>query len=198
MPKDPWVLPPIPEHGDANAEHTYAAVGRALSVWEELEVTLSYLYGLFSGKNPKAIETYTEYGQPTIFNQRAAALERLGKLYFARHPNQQHEGDFGRLICDIRRFSARRNDIAHSIVKPVQLPHALSVNRSESTAQIVLKAAVVFCLAPPTYTDRKFDANRAPRYLLTSVEIMRFHDLFQELQERVERLHWDLLPPSSP
>jgi hypothetical protein len=117
---NPWDITPFSGHGDKFPNTTYEAVGRALSAWEELEVNLSHLFGVFSGKDPLSTETYASYGEERIFVQRADMLERLASSYFIIKPNQNLEGDFCHLICDTRCFSARRNDIAHGVVRPIQ------------------------------------------------------------------------------
>jgi hypothetical protein len=118
---DPWDIPPFASSGDKTPNRTYEAVGCALSAWEELEVGLSYLFGIFTGKNPLSMTTYAEYGEPTIFALRADALQRTAERYFIGRPSQELEAFFGSLMYDARAFSARRNDIAHGVVRPIQV-----------------------------------------------------------------------------
>src|SRR5665213_3539095 len=111
----PWDIPAFAGRGDKTPNLTYEAVGRALSAWEDLEVSLSYLFGIFSDKPPLLLETYAEYGKPTIFVLRADALEKSAERYFVGQPNQHRESAFSDLVCDIRHFSSRRNDIEHGV-----------------------------------------------------------------------------------
>lgn len=186
---NPWDIPPFPASGDHPASLTYEAVGRALSAWEEIEVSLSHLYGLFSGKNPRTIETYTEYGGETNFAQRSDKLSATALRYFVRRPHQELEAEFDGLIREIRCFSARRNDIAHGIVRAVRVrPSSDPPPKPIPGALLTIRTQYEFCLAPPTYTDRKFDADHTPLYLLTSVEISAFERHFRRSKVRSEKL----------
>ena len=52
---------------------TYAAVGRFMSAWEELEVALSHLHGALVGR-PYEAEALWDYGIGSIFRERLRNL----------------------------------------------------------------------------------------------------------------------------
>jgi len=198
MAPDPWDIPPFAGHGDKTPDQTYEAVGRALSSWEELEVSLSYLYGVFTEKGLPPFESHAEYGKPLIFSARADGLERMAARYFVRHPNQQREAEFARLICDVGRFSARRNDIAHGIVRPVVVGPPISVPDNDPSEAPWLRMNYEYCLLPPTYSDRRFHAKRTPQYALPAEEIIRFQTEFVKLHGRSTRLGFRLQAAATP
>jgi len=43
----PWDPPPHPKAGDATDETTFAAIGRALSAWENFEISMATLFARF-------------------------------------------------------------------------------------------------------------------------------------------------------
>jgi len=183
LPTKPWNIPPIPDHGDVDANLTYAAVGRAMSEWEELELYLARLYAAFTGVTPlKAIST-SAYRNAAIFRERARVIEEVAKAYFIKHPNQEIEAEFSNLICEIREFSARRNDIAHGVVKLIWFGDTNAATLDEALIRDEHMPA------PATYRDKKFQGDRTPDYLFRSNEIDHFTDHFHNLRlNRVEPL----------
>jgi hypothetical protein len=57
---EPWDRPPPPTQADEDLQVLYAAVGAALSNWEEIESELSHIYALMIGKMWKN-EAYDQY-----------------------------------------------------------------------------------------------------------------------------------------
>src|ERR1700680_2245928 len=114
---EPWDIPTFPAHGDANADSTYAAVGRAMSEWEQLELYLARLYAKFLGVPPIEAIARPEYTRVAISRERARVIEDAARAYFIKHPDQTLESTFESLICDARKLAVRRNDIAHGVVR---------------------------------------------------------------------------------
>jgi hypothetical protein len=187
-----WDIPPFDGRGDKTPNPTYEAVGRALSAWEEVEVSLSHLFGIFTGKDPLSLATYAEYGKPSIFSHRADGLQDAASVYFVRNPNQAHEAEFADLICDIRKFSARRNDIAHGIVRPIVVGPPISIPDDDPAGEPWLQMNYEYCLLPPTYAGRRFGLDRTPQYVLPAAEIMQFQAAFTRLLARVAQLNFRL------
>jgi hypothetical protein len=148
-----WDIPPFPEHGDVSADLTYAAVGRAMSEWEELELYLARLYAKFLKIHPIRAIAVTEYRNAAIFRVRANVIEKAADKYFVSHPDQEREADFQQLLGDIRQLSNRRNDIAHGVVK-------LWWNHRETFSEAIDRNE--YMLTPSTYMDKKFGDTRAP------------------------------------
>jgi len=174
---NPWDIPPFPEHGDPSADLTFAAVGRAMSEWEELELYLARLYGKFLGIPPVKAIALPEYRDVANFHTRSKVIENAATKYFVSHPNQEREGEFEHVLDDIRQLASRRNDIAHGVVK-------LWWNHEETFSQAVDRNE--YMLIPSIYSDKKFGDDREPKYLFRSIEIKQFADHFRRY--RLERL----------
>ena len=117
---EPWDFIEPSALGDLDKNATYAGVGRVLSEWGKIEVGLSYLYAILSGR-PREGAAIREYGSKSIFSQRADDLCRIGRSYFVSNPDQKAEAEFDKLLRAARHFSARRNDVAHGIVRHLKL-----------------------------------------------------------------------------
>ena len=139
-----------------------------------MEYQLSHIYSHFL-KSPAKISTMRQYGTPRIFDQRATKLEKAAEAFFIKHPQQQIEGIFDNLIDRIRRFADRRNEIAHSIVRP------LHWRGSKNTG-------IEYGLVPPLFTDRKLDKHHQPKYIYTATELEQFAQAFYGLSEEGARL----------
>jgi hypothetical protein len=178
---DPWDIPPLPKRGDLSAQITWAAVGKALTEWEELELYLARVYAVFIGLTPfNAIQEAT-YKDAAIFRERANVIERAAESYFAKHPCQDIEGDFEALMREARNLAQRRNDIAHGVVKLVWMSEFADIVDTDDLRQEYL-------LAPAAYRAKQFDWVRTPTYLYSSIEILRFAEAFRDCRfDRVER-----------
>jgi hypothetical protein len=168
---DPWDIPPYPKAGDRFVAQTYQAVGLALSMWEMLEMALATLRAVLGAGpgDPIVLNYGSEVG--ASFAERADALERAAEAFFCRKPNQGREGDFQSLINRCRRFSQRRNDIAHGIASNVVgTPTELNG----------------YVLYPTFAAAKRFDDGN-PQYLYSSHEIIAFASSFVDLREEVFR-----------
>jgi hypothetical protein len=178
---NPWDVPPFPVRGDDDIEHTYAGVGRVLSQWETLELELGFIYGLLLNQL-EDIEAVRRYGEPKIFEERIKGLSAVASEYFKWNPHQETEAELDALLMSARQFAARRNDIAHSIVRPIQW---IARDMDEGPLQ--------FCAVPPLYLARKFDARNMPSFVYASVELAALTlDLHRSVVEPAQRLRLKL------
>lgn len=105
--------------GDAEIETTYAAVGRAISCWEEVEMGLAGLHSIFVGKIGD-LDVIREFGQKNItFSRRLAAVKESGDSYFRRRCSQENEGEFKAICMEADDRSEARNNLAHGVVQPM-------------------------------------------------------------------------------
>lgn len=112
-------MPPktvYPDKGDRTPEIIYAAVGYAMSRWEELELSLFSLFAKFAGLSLSRNETMQRYSEDRVFHDRFQTLYIAFTEYCIRHPNQRVEGDFDALFAKIQHSAVERNNISHSIV----------------------------------------------------------------------------------
>jgi hypothetical protein len=169
---DPWEIPPIPDRGDVSAKDTHVARSRALDAWESLEVALSMLDMLFA----RTLGIRAKYGSGQIFVKRLDILEKGANDYFIKYPNQDKEAAFGVLVCQLRRYSQRRHDIAHGIVQPLGINDNIGVE---------------FGVLPAGYTiDRK--GHCFPKFIYNAEIIAalenRFIDLWRQTMDFMSRL----------
>lgn len=184
---DPWDVPPLPDRGDDNEDATYAGVGRVMSRWEAVEVELAHLYTIFVNR-PHEADAIKGYGMGRIFAERLASLRGVTDLYFVSRSDQAVEGAPRDLLCRVRHYSDRRNEVAHGIVRQMRWVRSLRDNLAPDAV-----GKFQFCLVPPHYTFRKFDQDNRPTYAYTSTELLsleeKFYWLAQEVQDFRLRLH---------
>ena len=157
---NPWDIPPFPIRGDDDQDTTFAGVGRLLTQWEMIEVELAQIYGWLVNR-PDEIEALHQYGVPGTFTERIKGLRMVADVYFQWNPHQDSEAEFCSLTTKVLNFSARRNDVAHSVVRPFQW--MVSPN---------LEGPLQFCAVPPHYNGKKFDLQNMPSFIYTSVELV--------------------------
>jgi Holliday junction resolvase-like predicted endonuclease len=156
---EPWDIPPFPDHGDADPNVTFAAVGRAMSEWERLELYLARLYAKFLDIPTIEAIARPEYARVAVSRERARAIEAAAAAYFVRHPNQELDAEFEAMICDARKLATRRNDIAHGVVDLAwgiagQTHLGDALERDE------------YMLIPGEYVAKLYGPDRKPAYLL--------------------------------
>lgn len=182
-PPVPWDIPPFPKKGNVSQYILFAAIGRTLNAWEEVEIALAHLYSVLLTGDRFDTAAMHAYGAPANFNQRLLQLQQAGERYFVQHPLQQVEGEFSRLTTFISGYSARRNDIAHA--------HALYIHWIVPPTQSVVMFSAderQWCLVPPHFRANKFTTQNRPTYVLTSREINEFGLVFWDLVRAISNL----------
>jgi hypothetical protein len=181
---NPWdfIALHIYNTGDEDEDTTYAGIGRVVCAWEEIEVELSILYSMITGR-PTESEAIREYGEGRIFADRLRALERKARAHFVRKPNQQLEGDFCGVIAAARGYADRRNEVSHGSVRIVrrQLPEP--------------DGKMYYLLLPSHYDVRRFDANDMPKFYYSSENLSVLNERMFFLARSIEVLANDLADP---
>lgn len=185
---NPWDVPPIPNRGDDNDDVTYAGVGCVMSRWEAVEVELAHLYTIFVNR-PHEADAIKAYGTGRIFAERLASLREAAELYFVASPDQAVEGAARDLLDRVRRYSDRRNEVAHGIVRQMSWVRGVR----ENLAQDVV-GKFQFCLVPPHYTYRKFDQHNRPTYAYASADLLALEEKLYWLAQEVPDLRLRLAP----
>ncbi|WP_158812084.1 hypothetical protein [Beijerinckia sp. L45] len=172
---DPWDVPPIPTRGDEYGDALFAAIGRALIAWEEIEVSLAHLYSALCEKSPYDDGSNLDYGLPSNFNGRLEKLNDKAETYFIKYSNQGLEGRLHELLYRIKRMSARRNDIAHGVVRLFDIV---------KDPNITLLGAIDsgWCLVPPHFKGVKHYDRNTPIVLFTSRSIKKVESGFWTLK----------------
>ena len=113
---NPWDRPPLALTGDQDDEKTYAGVGRIITEWEDVEGALSHLCSLFVGEYLQ-IDAIRRYGNGGVSSVRITKLADVARIYFQKRANQNIEADFEELIERLLKYSQRRHDVAHGVVR---------------------------------------------------------------------------------
>ena len=116
----PWDVPSFPPTTTNHVEPIYCGVGKVLSSWEGIEEQLSRVYSFACGK-PDQRETISNYGTERIFVTRLQKLKEQAATLFKKIHSQEIEGKFDNIIEHLVGFSGRRNEVAHGIVRPIQI-----------------------------------------------------------------------------
>ncbi len=166
--REPWDRPSLVREGDLHDHTTYLFVGRVLSQWEGVEIQLGYIHAAAVGRHGDW-DALLEYGKGSAFLGRFTILQNVISSFFARHPNQEAEGNLCRFLAKVNNFAARRHDVAHGIVRDSgwvrwRLPH----DPGDPTGYFLL---------PSHYKGRAYDDSALPTYVYTarSMEELRFH-----------------------
>jgi hypothetical protein len=189
---NPWDRPPFPSKGDDNQDILYAAVGRVISQWENVELGLSHLYAIFIGQ-PFSVGIYAQYYEPSkTFMTRLAAVERQSERFFQKAPNQEIEGDFCDLVKRVSGFSERRHEVAHGFVRPIQWYRVALPSLSAPDGPFQ------YCVVPPHYQANWFGKSNMPHYVYTSTELAQLELLMFRFGQDITSFRYRLLQPASP
>ena len=85
-------------------------------------------------------------------------------------------------MTKVSKFSARRNDVAHSIVRPLQW-----------IVSPKLEGPLQFCAVPPHYTGKKFDPQNMPLFIYTSVELAALSKALFYVAQDAAQFKWKLI-----
>jgi hypothetical protein len=183
---EPWDVPSFPKHGNKSQATFYAAIGRALMNWEEVEGALAHLYSALTTNTRFDVAANREYGTPDNFAARLHGLDRCGQKYFVTHHSQTLEGDFAKIIKYASGYSTRRNEIAHGRARPIQWVRGG-----------LWTGAYQWCVIPAHFRGKKFTKNDRPSYVYTSREMNRFAAAFWEIALWANDLGWRIETPQT-
>tara|TARA_R110000796_G_scaffold37393_4_gene94404 strand:- start:300 stop:929 length:630 start_codon:yes stop_codon:yes gene_type:complete len=173
-----WNSPPREPHGDVGAEQIYQAVGTALSQWEQIESILGEAFATFVESNSPAAQR--AYGSIISAVGRCSALNSAASIFFDLHPEKEKQ-PYTEALKAVEFASARRNEIAHGVVKIFATPETIGGG---------------YYLLPPDYNSRKTEPSisfptdetldpfawTSFSYAYTSQQILDFTKRFQNLE----------------
>jgi hypothetical protein len=167
-----WDVQGLASHGDQSEEVLYAAVGRALSLWEELEEDLADLFAGFVGSEKRVHSSSNPacraYGSIPNFSSRADMLSAAAEAFFENFSHPALRSRYRETIKQCREFSARRNEIAHGTLH--------------------YDSELGCFLRPAYYNSRKFPDDHSPAYQYASKEIHYYAEQFILLTEAIREL----------
>jgi hypothetical protein len=112
-----WDQPKTPAVGDKDPRDTYAAVGSALTEWEQLEHHIGEIFVALVGTNSN--EARRAYSAVLTNGMRLKMVGGAGEAFFATRMGDELDNLSKRLkdlITTVGLFADRRNEIAHGIV----------------------------------------------------------------------------------
>jgi len=164
--ENPWDPLPWPKIGEASPETLYAAMGEALSNWEDFDATLGAVFAAFVSDDPRPAER--AYFAIRTFEGRLEMVRAASTAYFDARPNTQLQERLKELISSAKNFSERRNEIAHSTV---------DLFRLEGERDPIIESRG-YALFPTRASFRHRDVENTPRYCYTTPEINYFSEHF--------------------
>ena len=192
-----WDSPPRPDEGDAGEEAVWAAVGRALSKWEDLEHRLSMIFGILVAPDADALPAQRAYGSVLTFRGRKEMIDAAAGAVFFSKPDPDLAKALLSLMKEIGNFAARRNEVAHGSVATYFGPVGTKGGMPPALLRRPDKAT--FVLRPPEYATNKTalepgrflmeQAYHAPIYAYSSVEIGVFERHFVRLTQEAHDLY---------
>ena len=199
----------LPGHLDLTADETYTAVGQALSAWENMEHYFARIFGFFTSGDDTFVAERA-YGAVISFNGRNELLSSAAEAYFYTRPAHKMEKRFDDLRKLTKKYSPRRNEIAHGLVQQI----ALDTPRPPGMDAVThFKQTTRYLLLPPEYatnkntlTPLKEDGSFPPyrtqgRYAYSSREIRAYSDHFTEIRASLAQMiedWWDQYPGEAP
>jgi hypothetical protein len=180
---NPWDRPPSPTRGDPDENTTCAGVGRVLTRWENVEIELSHMFAICIGKyhQEAAYDEYYDRGKTT--QARIKSVEEKAERVLQ---NQQLEADFCIFARKTGKFSERRHEVAHGMVRPIQWYGVGGMTLRETEK-------IQYCVVPPRYQRSWFDQNQMPLYVYTSVELAELERKLADLAQEATKIRENFL-----
>lgn len=110
-----WVTPEEYFGPDFNPTNLYAAMGRAIATWEEVEHFLAILYTAYGGV-AGGVLLLDEYGDFLTSSYRISNLKIMAQKHFVTNPSQELESRHDEIISLVEILIRKRHQIAHGIV----------------------------------------------------------------------------------
>jgi hypothetical protein len=176
---NPWDIPPRRAHGDIDENTLFAAIGRALTEWEQVEAACAEIFAVLvsvSRKSSHQAPAIRAYGTVISFRSRCEMLQAAATAYF--HTRKNKEAIFKKQLNAIMKeclaFAARRNEIAHG---RVSLVYYSARGKTRPIGHYLL---------PSLYNPKKYKIERTVTFEYTSNEVIYFTQEFTKLHLKVD------------
>ena len=179
-PKDikPWERLPEPERGDPDMQQTFAAVGEALTEWNEFEHHLANLFCDLIGLGILAMASSRSaaraFGSVRTFEGRLEMIQAASEVYATVSKFPVLQTLTKPTATKWRGFAERRNEIAHG-----------TVQKFVTGSSTQWEPTLGFCVMPFWYEFRKYRLDTKHVYFYGSTELRYFANQFKQLQDSV-------------
>ncbi len=200
MAQNPWDVI-WPSEPDDKAETVYLSVGKALSDWESLEHQLATYFAFFATNGADDdVAARRAYGSAIAFRARFEMIQAAAEVYFLNLSDADLSVRFYDLINEIAKFSPRRNEIAHGIVRSMRMPMESSEAEEKLRTRALTPEDFGYALFPSEYSTNKNtlvvrarheSPRQNPRYLYSSKEIDGYGRHFRRLGKAAKELMLD-------
>lgn len=156
---------------------------------------MANLFAGFMGAHSNSLPATRAYGSVLTFRGRADMVDAASEAYFLENKNVDLEKEVDTILVEARGFAARRNEIAHGIVKNVQVG---SKPPLAAKLQVPVMKSIGFAVVPSNYATNKVDLTGGhtlltpvvprPKYTYSSKEIYELSEKFDALSARVRDL----------
>lgn len=184
MSKKPWDIRDPSPFGDLEEDALFNAVGRALTVWEEVEAECARLFGVLVSSRQRRTHrapAVRAFGSIVAARSRSAMLRLAAESYFAtRHAKRRMQKQFEDLLREYEQYVDRRNEIAHGAVKRIF---------TKNTAKKPRYMGIF--LIPSLYNPKKFKKGEFT-YQYVSGDLVHYRQEFSKLALRIADLRKQL------
>jgi hypothetical protein len=161
--------------GDASAGDVFCSVGFALSRWEQAEEMFASLFAFLVSPTRSTHSAFRAYGTLTATASRKNMIEAAAAVYLVNFPEANLERRLKDLLTIYMDAGARRNEIAHGIVRG-------PVDQTGKTE---------WFLSPALHSSKKRNVNLQPEYRYNAAIIESFGKSFEGLLSDVSSLRQD-------
>jgi hypothetical protein len=158
--------------GDKGHEDIFAAVGIALSAWENCERSFAHIFSRLVHPNGSGFAAQRAYGEIIASGTKKQMIESASEIFFRNFPNEAAETELTALLDIYQTAVGRRNDIAHGI----------------AGGDYDDAGEIWSFLVPNTWGSKSRDMRLQIAYRYSSWQIEQFADGFGALSGRAFRL----------
>jgi hypothetical protein len=175
----PWDIRPGARWADRDPKELFAAIGEALTEWENVEAALASLFAVFVSARKNASfwsPAIQAYGSIASFKSRCDMIRIAADAYFStRKSITDTKKHFKELLDLAGNYSARRNEIAHGKVSEVFWYDKRKRAKSHG-----------FYLLPSLFNPRKNKKATGMVYYYVSGDLIHYRQEFTKLYLRLE------------
>lgn len=185
-PSVPWAVRPKAPRGDDEPKELFAAIGAALTEWEQVESSLAEIFAVLVSAARKSTfwsPAIQAYGTVISVRGRCDMVRVGADAYFntRKKKRDSFRETLSKLIIEVLEFSNRRNEIAHGQVASILALYDASPPRS-----------LGYYLFPSLYNPKKFKFGGKASYTYMSSDVIHYRQEFTKLHLRLEGFRYEL------